>query len=325
CAPPPQVAEAAGKNRAVARPILGLAPAGPTLRVVQNRSRRFCARDRAGPGRSPDPALRQGVTVGLPMLLLLSILWLALVTWLIARAVRQRNVLAGVAVTALDPGRTAPKVAVIVPARNEAANIGRCVESLSAQDYPPDRLALIVVDDDSSDDTAAIVTTLARRDPRIILRHTPPLPPGWKGKVHACCVGTAAAPADAQWLCFLDADMRAAPRAIASAVAAASDRKLDLLTLAPRHELKSFAERLMLPCGLYLLGFYQNLGKIQAPQSDQVVATGQFMLIRRTAYEAIGGHAPVRGAICEDVELALLMKRSGYRVLLMDGNLLLTT
>src|SRR6185437_11796509 len=68
----------------------------------------------------------------------------------------------------------------------------------SAQDYPPDRLALIVVDDDSSDDTAAIVTTLARRDPRIILRHTPPLPPGWKGKVHACCVGTAAAPPDAR-------------------------------------------------------------------------------------------------------------------------------
>jgi len=259
------------------------------------------------------------------MLLLLSILWLALVTWLIARAVRQRNVLAGVAVTALDPGRTAPKVAVIVPARNEAANIGRCVESLSAQDYPPDRLALIVVDDDSSDDTAAIVTTLARRDPRIILRHTPPLPPGWKGKVHACCVGTAAAPPDAQWLCFLDADMRAAPRAIASAVAAASDRKLDLLTLAPRHELGSFAERLMLPCGLYLLGFYQNLEKIQAPESDDVVATGQFMLLRREAYDAVGGHAAVCDAICEDFELALLLKRRGYRVLLMDGNLLLST
>jgi chlorobactene glucosyltransferase len=259
------------------------------------------------------------------MLLLLSILWLVLVTWLIARAVRQRNVLAGVPVTGGNPGRAAPKVAVIVPARNEAANIGRCVESLSAQDYPADRLALIVVDDDSGDDTAALVAALAKRDPRIILQHTPPLPPGWKGKVHACCVGTAAAPHDARWLCFLDADMQAAPRAIASAVAAASERKLDLLTLAPRHELGSFAERLMLPCGLYLLGFYQNLEKIQAPQSDEVVATGQFMLLRREAYDAVGGHAPVRDAICEDVELALLMKRRGYRVLLMDGNLLLST
>jgi chlorobactene glucosyltransferase len=259
------------------------------------------------------------------MLLLLSSLWLALVIWLIARAVRQRAVLAGVPVSTRDPGRTAPRVAVIVPARNEAANIGPCVESLSAQEYPRDRLTLIVVDDDSTDETAAIVAALARHDGRISPLRAPALPPGWKGKVHACCAGAAAAPQDAEWLCFLDADMRAAPRAIASAVEAASDRKLDLLTLAPRHELKSFAERLMLPCGLYLLGFYQDLEKVQAPQSDEVVATGQFMLLRRAAYEAVGGHAPVRDAICEDVELALLMKRRGYRVLLMDGNLLLST
>lgn len=259
------------------------------------------------------------------MLLLPSALWLVLVAWLIARAVRQSNVLGRVPVSTRDPQATAPKVAVIVPARDEAANIGTCVESLSAQEYPSLRLSLIVVDDDSSDATAAIVTALAKLDDRITLLRTPPLPPCWKGKVHACCTGAAAAPADAQWLCFLDADMRAAPHAIASAMAAASDRKLDLLTLAPRHELGSFAERLMLPCGLYLLGFYQNLEKIQAPGSDEVVATGQFMLLRRSAYDAVGGHAPVCNAICEDVELALLLKRRGYRVLLMDGNLLLST
>jgi chlorobactene glucosyltransferase len=261
----------------------------------------------------------------MPVPLLLSSLWLALVIWLIARAVRQRNVLSGVPVSTREPGVTAPRVAVIVPARNEAANIGPCVESLSAQQYPPDRLGLIVVDDDSHDETPAIVAALARQDPRIVLCRTSSLPPGWKGKVHACCAGVAAAPRDAQWLCFLDADMRAAPQAIASALQAASDRKLDLLTLAPRHELKSFAERLMLPCGLYLLGFYQDLERIQAAESDQVVATGQFMLLRRTAYDAVGGHASVCDAICEDVELALLMKRRGYRVLLMDGNALLTT
>jgi chlorobactene glucosyltransferase len=261
----------------------------------------------------------------LPTLLLLSSLWLALVIWLIARAVRQSNVLARVPVSTSDPHGIAPKVAVIVPARDEAANIGPCIESLSAQEYPLDRLRLIVVDDDSTDETSAIVVALAKRDDRITLLRTPPLPPGWKGKVHACCTGVAAAPADAEWLCFLDADMQAAPSAIASAVQMASDRKLDLLTLAPRHELGSFAERLMLPCGLYLLGFYQDLERIQAPESDEVVATGQFMLLRRSAYDAIGGHAPVRNEICEDVELALLMKRRGYRVLLMDGNLLLST
>jgi len=259
------------------------------------------------------------------MQLLLSSLWLVLVTWLITRAVRQRSVLASVPVSTGDPDDNAPRVAVIVPARDEAANIGPCVESLSAQQYSPDRLSVIVVDDDSSDDTAAIVAKLAQRDHRITLLHTPPLPPGWKGKVHACCAGAAAAPRDAEWLCFLDADMRAAPRAVTSAVVAAADRNLDLLTLAPRHQLESFAERLMLPCGLYLLGFYQNLARIQAPDSDQVVATGQFMLIRRTAYDAVGGHAPVHAEICEDLELALLMKRQGHRVLLMDGNSLLST
>jgi chlorobactene glucosyltransferase len=259
------------------------------------------------------------------MLLLLSLLWLVLVIWLIARAVRQRGVLERVSMSTREPASTAPRVAVIVPARNEAANIRPCVESLCAQEYPPGKLSLIVVDDDSTDETSAIVSALAQRDDRITLLSTPALPRGWKGKVHACCIGAAAVPADVQWLCFLDADMRAAPRAIASAVQAASDRKLDLLTLAPRHELGSFAERLMLPCGLYLLGFYQDLERVQAPQSDAVVATGQFMLLRREAYEAVGGHAPVRDAICEDVELALLMKRRGYRVLLMDGNLLLST
>ena len=261
----------------------------------------------------------------MPTLLLLSSLWLALVTWLIARAVRQSKVLARVPVSTRDPHATAPKVAVIVPARDEAANIGPCVESLSAQEYPSDSLAIIVVDDDSTDETSAIVAALAKRNNRITLLRTPPLPPGWKGKVHACCTGVAAAPEDAEWLCFLDADMQASPRAIASALEMASDRNLDLLTLAPRHELGSFAERLMLPCGLYLLGFYQNLEKIQAPESDEVVATGQFMLLRRSAYEAVGGHAPVRDEICEDVELALLMKRRGYRVLLMDGSALLST
>jgi chlorobactene glucosyltransferase len=259
------------------------------------------------------------------VLLLPSALWLALVIWLIARAVRQSNVLGRVPVTTRDPDDAAPKVAVIVPARDEAANIGPCIESLSAQEYPSGRLSLIVVDDDSTDETSAIVAALAKRDERITLLRTPALPPGWKGKVHACCTGAAAAPENAEWLCFLDADMRAAPRAIASAMEAACDRKLDLLTLAPRHELGSFAERLMLPCGLYLLGFYQNLEKIQAPGSDAAVATGQFMLLRRSAYDAVGGHAPVRNEICEDVELALLMKRRGCRVLLMDGNLLLST
>ncbi len=88
--------------------------------------------------------------------------------------------------------------------------------------------------------------------------------------------------------------------------AAAIGDDLDLLSLAPRHRLKSFAERLILPCGHYLLSFSQDLAKVQAPDSDDVTATGQFMLFRRGAYDAVGGHAAVHAAICEDLELARL-------------------
>ncbi len=255
------------------------------------------------------------------MELILSAAWLALVIWLIFRAFRQRNVLPALA--AASPGAEAPPVAVIVPARNESGNIAACVQALLAQDYPADRLRVIVADDNSTDDTAAIVAALAERDARLTLLRVPPLPPGWKGKVHACQLSAEAVARGIDWLCFIDADMRAEPQLIASAIAAARAERLDLLSLAPQHELESFAERLMIPCGLYMLAFSQDLARVQAPESDEVVAMGQFMLLRRQAYDAAGGHAAVRAAISEDVALARLMKRRGARVQLQDGSRLL--
>jgi chlorobactene glucosyltransferase len=266
--------------------------------------------------------------------LLVSVLWLALVAWLIARAFGQRNALLALAPVEAPkdlPGGVrseatddVPSIAVIVPARDEAHNIAPCLRSLFAQRYPVDRVRFIVVDDDSSDDTADIVTALAAENPSISLVRAPPLPPGWKGKVHACCVGAAAA-GKPDWLCFLDADMRAAPALLASAVQAARTGGLDLLTLAPRQRLETFAERLILPCGLIALGFSQDLVRIQAPQSGDAVATGQFMLLKRESYERVGGFAAVRAEICEDVEIARLLKRRGHRVLMQDGTRLLET
>jgi chlorobactene glucosyltransferase len=258
-------------------------------------------------------------------LIIISVAWLLAVGWLISRALRQRRVVPQLpAVAGLETDR-APKLCVIVPARDESANIGACLRSLLRQLYPRDRLELIVVDDDSADGTAELVAAMAAWSPQIRLLRAAPLPEGWKGKVHACCTGVAAAPADAEWLCFLDADMRAAPGLMASAVAAAVQDRIDLLSLAPRHELGSFAERLILPCGFYLLAFSQDLGKVQAPEGHDVAATGQFMLLRRAAYEAAGGHAAVFAEICEDLELARLMKRQGRRVLLEDGSRVLST
>ena len=256
--------------------------------------------------------------------LILSGLWVALVAWLIVRALAQRDALkrvVPVGAPSVRDGEPA-RIAVIVPARDEGHNIGPCLDSLLAQDYPAERLRIVVVDDDSSDGTAEIVR--AKAGAQVALVATPPLPAGWKGKPHACSVGVEAA-GEADWLCFIDADMRADPELLASAIAAAQADRLDLLSLAPRHELGSFAERLILPCGLYLLAFSQDLERVQSPQSPEAVATGQFILVRREVYAASGGFGAVRGDICEDVAFATLVKRSGYRVLLKDGSAILST
>ena len=258
-------------------------------------------------------------------LLVVSILFLAIVVWLIVRAWRQKGLFVRVTAAAVPPGCTLPPLAVIVPARNESANIGPCLHSLLAQRYCAGGLRIVVIDDDSQDDTAAIVASLAARDSRITLLSAPPLPPGWKGKVHACWHAVQAVPGESEWLCFLDADMRAHPLALATAVRVAAAGGLDLLSLSPRHELGSFAERLIIPCGLYVLGFSLDSARIQAPESEEVLCTGQFMLVRRHSYERVGGFAKVRESICEDLELARLFKRNGLKVRLEDGSAVLVT
>jgi chlorobactene glucosyltransferase len=245
--------------------------------------------------------------------------------WLIARAVQQRGLLSRLDPVALLSAGLAPRITVVVPARDEEANIGACVQSLLAQDYPDGRLQVVVVDDHSADSTAAIVEDLAHGHPRVALIRSPPLPPRWTGKSHACAIGARAAAPDSEWLCFIDADVTAAPCALSSAAQAALWRDLDLLSVMPRQELKSVAERLILPCGLILLSFLQDLRQSQARSGRDVSATGQFMLVRRAAYEAVGGHAAVCTAICEDLEFARRLKQSGHAVLLMGGDKMLAT
>ncbi|HEY7248131.1 MAG TPA: glycosyltransferase family A protein [Xanthobacteraceae bacterium] len=254
-----------------------------------------------------------------------SCVWLILVVWLIRRALRQRHLLQPIAVAAPPQGERAATVAVIVPARDEEANIARCLTSLLEQSYPQQHLRVLMIDDHSSDDTAAITASLAKDHAQLVVLRSPPLPPGWIGKSHACWVGARAVPADAEWLCFMDADVWAEPMLLASALAAAEGEHLDLLSLAPRQQLESFAERLVMPCGLYLLAFRQDLQSLQSPHSKDATATGQFILVRSRPYKAVGGHAAVRTAICEDVELARLLKRCGWRVALGDGRELLST
>jgi chlorobactene glucosyltransferase len=257
--------------------------------------------------------------------LVLSSLWLATVAWLILRAVKQRGLLPRLAPAAVVPFGEQPRVTVVVPARNEASNIERCLRSLLGQYYPADCLNIIVVDDHSTDRTAAIVRSIAAGQVRVSLLTSPPLPPRWTGKCHACWIGARSAASDSEWLCFIDADVWGESALISSAVYAAKTRALDLLSIAPRQQLQSFAERLILPCGLILLSFVQDLRELQARSGSGVTATGQFMLIRRSVYESVDGHAAVSSAICEDLEFARLLKQSGRSVLLMSGEELVST
>src|SRR5215469_13318220 len=257
--------------------------------------------------------------------LIFSSVWLAAVIWLIARAFQQRHFLPSLKPSEPLSAEQAAKIAVIVPARDEDANIERCLRSFVTQTYPLSALRIVVIDDHSRDRTLAIATALAEQHPQLTVLRSPPLPPHWVGKSHACWIGARTVEEGTDWLCFVDADVWAEPALIASAVAAATAQALDFLSLAPRQELESFAERLVMPCGLYLLAFCQDLRTVQARNSAEVTATGQFMLVRRTFYEAIGGHAAVRGAICEDLMLARLLKRSGGYAILQDGRRLLAT
>jgi chlorobactene glucosyltransferase len=252
----------------------------------------------------------------------LSFGWMILVFWLILRAHGQRGLLP-VLHPAAAPIRDPPNISLIIPARNEGHNLARCIDGLLRQDYPQDRLNIIVVDDNSTDDTLVLATSRACEFEQLRVIECPPLPVGWCGKPHACWLGANASRPNDEWLCFIDADVQAERRLITSAVAAARAQQLTLLSLAPQQRLGSFAERLIMPCGLFLLAFSQDLEAVQSQCGCKVTANGQFMLVRRGAYESAGGHAAVCNAICEDIELALRIKKAGGRVLLQDGKSLL--
>lgn len=214
-----------------------------------------------------------------------------------------------------------PRVTVVVPARNESRNIAGCIEGLRRQFYPNDRLRLIVVDDNSTDDTATIVRRIAREDNRVTLLDAGALPPGWAGKPHACWRG--AHGATAEWLCFVDADTRAEPALLRTAVVAAQRRGLAMLSLAPLQELSSFYDRLLLPLGFLIIAATQDVTRLTGMSPDGVVANGQFILVEAKTYFALGGHAAVRAAICEDRALACRFFDGGRRLAMLGGETLI--
>jgi len=243
--------------------------------------------------------------------LLAGAVWAGLIAWLVLRIFRQFRTHRAASLGRPAADAPLPDIAIIVPARNEIANIAACLEDLAAQRGLSGGSSIIVVDDGSQDGTGQAVAHAARGDPRIELIESGDLPTGWMGKPHACWRG--AIRARTEWLCFVDADVRAAPELVGTALGAASRQRIDMLSLNPLQELGSFWERLIIPAGLVAIGCTTDLRPIDDPASPEVSANGQFILIRRAVYFAVGGHAAVRGEICEDKALAGRVKHGGWR------------
>jgi hypothetical protein len=212
-------------------------------------------------------------------------------------------------------------VSILVPARNEAANIEGCIAAALASSGC--EVEVVVMDDGSTDATAALVQAVAARDARVRLVHAPALPPGWTGKVHACA--RLAEAARGSHLLFIDADVRLAPHAAAAMAAHAGAKKIAMVSGVPRQVIGSLGEALTVPfVNFLLLSYLPGGGRAQTRQASLAAACGQLVLVERTAYEAIGGHGAIRGILHDGIALARLFRERGHDTEIVDGTPLAT-
>jgi glycosyltransferase involved in cell wall biosynthesis len=204
-----------------------------------------------------------------------------------------------------------PVVSVIVPARNEEACLARCLESLVTQtgiDFE-----IVVVDDDSTDRTGEI----ARSFSSVKVIQAGPLPENWTGKNNAMAAG--AKIAKGKWLLFTDADTVHKPGSLARAVAEAEQHGAALLSYSPEQEVRTFWEKAVMPVIFAELAAAYPPEKVSDPSSPIAAANGQYLLISREAYDAVGGHSKIANDLLEDVAMARLVKSSGRKVLFRYG------
>ena len=224
-------------------------------------------------------------------------------------------------VTPVPPPSNALLISVCIPARNEERNIRACVEAVLAQDYPD--FEVIVLDDCSTDSTPAILADLASRDARLRPIRGSDLPNGWAGKPHA--LHQASAAARGQWLCFIDADTFISPVTLSSCYVKALETRADMFTIMTFQVLGSFWEKVIMPLVLTGLSAGFSPRKVNDPQRKDAIANGQFILVKRTVYDAIGGHESVQDSIVEDKAIAEQVKWNGYRLIVADGMLIART
>jgi chlorobactene glucosyltransferase len=215
------------------------------------------------------------------------------------------------------PPENPPLVSVIVPARNEAKNIGRCVTSILAATYP--NLEIIVVDDSSTDGTPQIARDAAQRDPRARFITAPPLPEGWFGKQWACEAGAKIARGSV--LQFTDADTVHGADLVTRSINAMRRARAQLFSVAGRQELGGFWEKVMQPQIFTILAMrYGGTESVtKATNVRDKIANGQCIFVTHDSYNAIGGHASVRTSVAEDMMLAQRFFAARKRVVVMLG------
>ena len=216
----------------------------------------------------------------------------------------------------------APHVSIILPVRNEAANIDACLTSLTAQNYP--NFSIVVIDDGSTDTTPQRLAIWSSHDPRVLVQRVEQLPTGWAGKAHA--LHTGALLAQGEWLLFTDADTRHAPQALRLMMAHALYQQDDLLSMGMNvMTLSGPVTPLLMPVTEILLAQRVTPAEIKDPTSPRAFAFGQYILLRKEAYLATGGYDTpgMRACAVEDLALAEQMKHSRRRVEIVDGRGLL--
>jgi len=219
--------------------------------------------------------------------------------------------------TATDTGPWRPTVSIIVPARNEEACLGACLQSLRSQTGVA--FEIIIVDDHSTDRTRQIASAFVKAQPQAQAQiiEAGPLPAGWTGKNNAVTAGARAA--RGEWLLFTDADTIHLPGSLARSLEEAKRHGASLLSYSPEQIVKSFWEKAVMPVIFAELAAAFRPAQVSDPNSPAAAANGQYILITREAYDAAGGHAAIAGNLLEDVALARAVKRSGRKIFFRYG------
>ncbi len=206
--------------------------------------------------------------------------------------------------------KSSPLLSVLIPARNEEQNIGTVLDDLTAQDYQS--IEILVYDDLSEDNTADMVKAKSQADPRIRCLSGKPLPEGWNGKNHACHLLSLNARGD--YLLFVDADVRIGNGLFRNALSMAKKNKLQLLSIFPTQEMKTFGEKITVPVMNWILTSLLPLPMVlHSKKPSLAAANGQFMLFEKENYFQHQWHKTFRKEKAEDIAIMKAIKRKGYR------------